>query len=113
MTAPILHVVYAGRGDAFYLEYTDTANTRKLVCLDGGPNTKASSKKRAPAPYWKFYISAGKKIWRDSMNLPDLTTAPFRPHAYINKNPHRDHIEGLLGLLQNFEDAAAREEAHY
>lgn len=106
MTTPgstYLHVVYAGRGDAFYLEYTtkdDQGNQEHvLVLLDGGP-MKSFVRSRHNAPYYKYFLAVGEDIWnrnfKDSQN-----PRRFSPMAIINSHPHDDHLDGLLFLLRS------------
>lgn len=49
--APILHVVYVGRDDAFTLEHTDSQNIQTFIPIDAGLyNFRAY--KNEPAPYY-------------------------------------------------------------
>lgn len=93
---PLLHVVYCGRGDAMLLEYTENA-TRRLVLIDGGPMT-AKPPSSQPMPYWKYYISAARRVW-DAMHAPG-PVPPFQPDAIINSHADEDHYGGLIRLLQ-------------
>ncbi|KAL2694790.1 hypothetical protein Neosp_001377 [[Neocosmospora] mangrovei] len=98
----LLHVVYAGRGDAFYLEYTYRDGTgleeHVLVPLDGGP-LKSAVKLKHSAPYRKYYLAVGEHIWKESFAGPD--NLRFGPKAIINSHPHDDHLDGLLYLMNN------------
>ncbi|KAF5676196.1 hypothetical protein FHETE_2323 [Fusarium heterosporum] len=97
----ILHIVYAGRGDAFYLEYTyvnpqSGQNEHMLVCLDGGPRRVSTGSN--DGPYFKYYLAAGREIWQNSFQKHD-NSLPFTPTAIINSHPHDDHLDGLIQLM--------------
>jgi hypothetical protein len=97
-TDVLLHVVYAGRGDAFFLEYTyneGTTATRQFIVLDGGPFTYDVLSHQV-APYYKYFLSAARQIWATS--FPSIPR--FAPSAMINSHPHDDHLKGLLHLLK-------------
>ncbi|KAM6536359.1 hypothetical protein FALCPG4_002367 [Fusarium falciforme] len=98
----LLHVVYAGRGDAFYLEYTYTDmlghEEHVLVPLDGGPR-KFFAKVEYDAPYSKYYLAVGEHIWKESFAGPG--NLKFGPKAIINSHPHDDHLDGLLYLMDS------------
>ncbi|KAF4332674.1 hypothetical protein FBEOM_13525 [Fusarium beomiforme] len=98
----ILHVVYAGRGDAFYLEYTYVNPTsghkeHMLVCLDGGP-LRVVANGYSEGPYYKYYLAAGRHIWQNAFQESD-NSLPFAPTAIINSHPHDDHLDGLVQLM--------------
>lgn len=99
-----LHVVYAGRGDAFYLEYTHTDSLGKLehvlVPLDGGPLKATADSKHANSPYYKYYLAVGEHIWQERFkDHPNKNK--FSPKAIINSHPHDDHLDGLMNLLES------------
>lgn len=100
--SPRLHVIYAGRGDAMYIEWTDKTKKKHLVLLDGGPlKYKAVSKDTDrfdgnSAPYSKYLFAAGQRIWKTRFSDKDK----FEPNAIINSHPHDDHLEGLLAFLR-------------
>lgn len=96
-TLPILHVVYAGRGDSLYVEYQAADGERKLFAMDGGPRTKGENNTYPTYPYWRFFFSAGKKIWHEDMGRTQET---FRLEAMVNSHQHSDHIEGLFDMLK-------------
>ncbi|KXH24922.1 hypothetical protein CSIM01_09977 [Colletotrichum simmondsii] len=106
---PILHVVYAGRGDSLYVEF-DRGNDidSPLFVMDGGPRghgvygqakKKKASQPIASKPYWRFFFSAGKEIWYEQIGKP--VTEPFKLHAMVNSHMHEDHYEGMFDMITN------------
>jgi hypothetical protein len=98
---PILHVVYAGRGDAMYVEFeTADHQHQKLYAMDGGPAGKGGKGDGggSPRPYSRFYRSAARDIWHDKMGHP--ATEAIKLHAVVNSHLHADHNEGLWKLLR-------------
>ncbi|KAF5980102.1 calcium-independent phospholipase A2-gamma [Fusarium bulbicola] len=104
---PCLYVIYAGRGDAMYIEWTDRTEQKHLVLLDGGPFKyqvipKKSKESKGPrpggnvAPYSKYLFAAGQRIWKTRFSA----TEKFTPSAIINSHPHDDHLAGLLAFLR-------------
>ena len=91
-----LHVVFSGRGDALILQYLGSDQQWKLILIDGGPLTYTVGK--GPKPYWKYYLSAARQIWK---NLGKGDDVPFSSDAIINTHAHDDHAHGLLLLLQS------------
>ncbi|KAF5548654.1 hypothetical protein FMEXI_4657 [Fusarium mexicanum] len=107
--SPRLHVIYAGRGDAMYIEWTDRTDKKHIVLLDGGPLKyqaipKRSEESKGPrpggnaAPYSKYLFAAGQRIWKT--RFADKDTDKFEPNIIINSHPHDDHLAGLLALLR-------------
>ncbi|KAF5980587.1 hypothetical protein FCOIX_4728 [Fusarium coicis] len=103
--SPRLHVIYAGRGDAMYIEWTDKTQKKHLVLLDGGPllyeavPRKEDGVKRPggnAAPYSKYLFAAGQRIWNTRFSDKDK----FEPNVIINSHPHDDHLDGLLAFLR-------------
>ncbi|KAK5994170.1 Mannose-specific lectin [Cladobotryum mycophilum] len=94
---PLLHVIYAGRGDALVLEY-DWADQRQLVILDGGPKKLLYKKNEYEAPYTKYFVSSVIDIWR---KMPGNAHLPLAPVAIINSHPDDDHYDGILELLKS------------
>ncbi|KFZ24936.1 hypothetical protein V502_00571, partial [Pseudogymnoascus sp. VKM F-4520 (FW-2644)] len=101
-TRTLLHVVYAGRGDALILEYTTVADRRRhFVLVDGGPMTTGPKDYKA-TPYYKYLFHAIKDVWskRDPSDIIDVD-------AMICSHPHADHIEGLIHLLNSMDVEAS------
>lgn len=122
---PLLHVVYAGYGDAMFVEYGEAGNQqqqqqpeRKLMAVDGGPRDKAvrppgvggtQKQQQAPvdpsstgsAPYWKFFFSAAKHIWFDKEQMAHDPNQLLTLTALVNTHPHADHCQGLYDLLRH------------
>ncbi|EWG38304.1 hypothetical protein FVEG_01562 [Fusarium verticillioides 7600] len=103
--SPRLHVIYAGRGDAMYIEWTDKTKKKHLVLLDGGPLLYEAVPRRIDgvkrpggnaAPYSKYLFAAGQRIWNTRFSDKDK----FEPSVIINSHPHDDHLEGLLEFLR-------------
>jgi hypothetical protein len=59
-----LHVVYAGRGDAFVLQDED-----KLWAIDGGPLGR-SPQGRGSAPYYRYLEMVLRKVAREQGQQP-------------------------------------------
>lgn len=117
---PILHVVYAGRGDSLYVEYQPAGlgQQSKLFVMDGGPRgfgeqANGEDGRRRPAktdflgtggntrPYWRMFFSAGKDIWFEQMARP--VDGPFRLDAMLNSHLHEDHVEGMIDMITRIE----------
>ncbi|KAF5593551.1 uncharacterized protein FSUBG_9786 [Fusarium subglutinans] len=120
---PILHLVYAGYGDAMYVEYSGPGNERKLMAVDGGPRDNAgtpwidqkegqktavedaeddsnsSARVNGTAPYWKYFLSAAKHLWYSEHHLGHVHTSRIRLSALVNTHQHADHCQGLYDLL--------------
>ncbi|KAF5690084.1 hypothetical protein FCIRC_1039 [Fusarium circinatum] len=107
--SPRLHVIYAGRGDAMYIEWTDRTDKKHIVLLDGGPLKyqaipKRSEESKGPrpggnaAPYSKYLFAAGQRIWKTRFS--DKDTDKFEPNIIINSHPHDDHLAGLLAFIR-------------
>ncbi|KAL7911449.1 hypothetical protein GGI35DRAFT_442819 [Trichoderma velutinum] len=96
--APVPHLIYAGHGDTFILEY-EVNTVKELVIVDGGPRKRSGEVLRAGAyaPYPKYLVSAAKAIWQASRGA-DI---PFAPDAIFNSHPDSDHYKGLLELLKS------------
>ncbi|KAL2679333.1 hypothetical protein Neosp_010106 [[Neocosmospora] mangrovei] len=128
---PILHVVYAGRGDALILEHTDNQNVQRFILVDAGPyNFLAYGNE--PAPYHYYLHSAVRTLlpnvefqgivlthadddhyggldslkpwlWNRQQGLiPNQWHAPlYAPNYYLNS------IQGILQADQRFADGIA------
>jgi len=93
--------VYAGRGDAFILEYTTTADDgRYFVLVDGGP--LGTGKTHQPAPYYKYLFETLKDVWKEGASSGDINV-----DAMVCSHPHADHIEGLTLLVTGMDAAAS------
>ncbi|KAH6891495.1 hypothetical protein B0T10DRAFT_595744 [Thelonectria olida] len=93
--SPTLHVIYAGRGDAFVLEYKIDGN-RVFVITDGGPSDAPYDAKKA-APYSKYFTASVADIWA---KWPNQANTPLQPSAIINSHTDEDHYEGILKLIK-------------
>lgn len=102
---PILHVVYAGRGDSLYVEFDQQdADKTPLFVMDGGPRSYGSytvgKVDNGSKPYWRFFFSAGKEIWYDKSHLERPPNIPFKLHALLNSHAHEDHIDGMIDMIR-------------
>lgn len=96
--------MYAGRGDAFYLEYTHKDSLGNLehvlVPLDGGPLKATVKALYTTSPYYKYYLAVGEHIWQERFkDHPNKNK--FSPKAIINSHPHDDHLDGLVSLMES------------
>src|SRR5579859_319274 len=104
MTTPtLLHVVYAGRGDCFLLQYeapdpTTHVNRPWLVLIDGGPRTY-NSVSASTAPYYKYLISVAGAVYK---KLNPGALAGFSPDAIILTHPHHDHLDGIHDMIVDY-----------
>jgi hypothetical protein len=122
---PILHVVYAGRGDSMYVEFSPENNQDSpLFVMDGGPRShgaygqgdgekgkgkgkgngngkKTTGGTGGNRPYWRFFFSAGKEIWFDESQLGKPANETFKLHAMVNSHAHEDHCEGMYDMITN------------
>jgi hypothetical protein len=102
MSGTKLHVVYAGRGDAFILEYPVEANPNGFVIVDGGPGYY-SANTHQDAPYWRYFMSAVQRVW--DARYPATTIPPVRPippiapSAIVLSHAHEDHYGGIRQML--------------
>lgn len=87
-----IHMLYAGRGDAFLIEDNDANGNGVWYFLDGGPiNTQPMNSYTVyNAPYWRYLASAMDGI------LPTM-----KPCAMVVSHLHQDHFGGILHTLQN------------
>ncbi|KAK4442436.1 hypothetical protein QBC34DRAFT_454794 [Podospora aff. communis PSN243] len=99
-----LHMVYSGRGDAFYVTWraADQNQTPHMIMVDAGPY-KYDANTNSAAPYWEYLAWAGRRIWASVAG----DNAPFRLDLIINTHPHDDHIGGLAQWLSNPPNATA------
>lgn len=84
-----LHVIYAGRGDAFVIEDGD-----KLILLDAGPRGYNYSRQDG-APYYRYVLAALREV-SASMNrgAPGVTL-----DAVIASHADEDHYGGIKRLF--------------
>lgn len=82
--ATYLHVLYAGRGDAFILEEEDA---HRFYLIDGGPQ----------APYYE-YLKASVKLVSETVRPGQ----PIQPDGVFISHWHEDHYGGLLRLFEDF-----------
>lgn len=85
MPPPVLHVIYAGRGDAMVLECDDssTPNKRNFILVDGGP--RKYDYLGDNAPYHRYLLSACRQIMGQKNRFAGI----------IFSHPHEDHY-GLV-----------------
>ncbi|HYU34142.1 MAG TPA: MBL fold metallo-hydrolase [Thermoanaerobaculia bacterium] len=88
--ATYLHVLYAGRGDAFILE-----EGSKFYLIDGGPMEKFVN--GPEAPYYEYLKASIKGV--SEIVRPGL---PIQPEAVFISHWHEDHYGGLLRLFEDF-----------
>jgi hypothetical protein len=87
-----LHVVFAGRGDAFILDYT-YGGARRLVLVDGGPRAVRPANPFIPdRPYYKHFVSAIREVW-------GLGNAQPMSLKIVNSHSDEDHRYGLLRFV--------------
>nr|RBQ91795.1 hypothetical protein FVER53263_12463 [Fusarium verticillioides] len=91
MAPPILHVIYAGRGDAMILECDDYKQNggRNFILVDGGPRDYDAFGGRQ-APYHRYLSSACQQIMGNGKNFA----------AIVFSHPDEDHYGGYLHSLQ-------------
>jgi hypothetical protein len=92
MPGPILHVVYAGRGDAMILE-TDADGVgpnRQFILVDGGPRNYHSGGSAGEAPYNRYLLSACRDILPAGGDLAGV----------VISHPDEDHFGGYTYNLQ-------------
>jgi hypothetical protein len=89
MAHPVLHVVYAGRGDAMVLECYDSQNVRQFILVDGGPRSYMAEGAGVAAPYSQYLAYAIGKITGQQ---------PIR--TAIISHPHEDHYGGYRQILR-------------
>lgn len=85
-----VHVVYAGRGDAFVLE-----DGKQLWAIDGGPLGR-SPRSRGGGPYFAYLAQALKKVAAEQ-GQPANTLAL---DGAVISHAHEDHYGGLLRLFR-------------
>ncbi|KAH7258883.1 uncharacterized protein BKA55DRAFT_536598 [Fusarium redolens] len=92
MPAPVLHVIYAGRGDAMILECDDykQAGRRNFILVDGGPKNYDAYGAAREAPYHRYLSSACRQILGNGNNFAGI----------IFSHPDEDHYGGYLHSLQ-------------
>ncbi|KAF5557004.1 hypothetical protein FNAPI_5581 [Fusarium napiforme] len=93
MPAPILHVIYAGRGDAMILECDDLSDTntnkRNFILVDGGPRNYLSTSDSHVAPYHRYLVSACQQIMGQNISFAGI----------IFSHPDEDHYGGYLHAI--------------
>ncbi|KAI1011808.1 hypothetical protein LB503_004831 [Fusarium chuoi] len=94
MPAPVLHVIYAGRGDAMILECDDssTLNKRNFILVDGGPRKYDYLGNNAP--YHRYLTSACRQIMGQNNSFAGI----------IFSHPHEDHYGGYLHAIAGSQD---------
>lgn len=90
--ATLLHVVYAGRGDALAVQDGD-----KLYLIDGGPFGNIP-KDRGGGPQWRLYHNALLEIAAE-MGRPAV---PLKPDGVVVSHGHDDHYGGISGMFTQF-----------
>ncbi|CZR37628.1 uncharacterized protein FPRO_07181 [Fusarium proliferatum ET1] len=112
MHPPVLHVIYAGRGDAMVLECDDssTPNKRNFILVDGGP--RKYDYLGDNAPYHRYLLSACRQIMGQKNSgsvqyglvtdkkLSDLTlgSRTFSGRTILQPNGQK-LIQGLLNMM--------------
>ena len=98
----LLHVIYAGRGDAFILEYTTVPDgLRRFVLVDGGPSNTGPPAFES-IPYYKYLFHAIKDVWSKRLSGEDITV-----DAMVCSHAHADHIDGLRYILNSMDDTSS------
>ncbi|SCV51647.1 uncharacterized protein FFB14_12116 [Fusarium fujikuroi] len=94
MPPPVLHVIYAGRGDAMVLECDDssTPNKRNFILVDGGP--RKYDYLGDNAPYHRYLLSACRQIMGQNNRFAGI----------IFSHPHEDHYGGYLHAIAGSQD---------
>ncbi|KAG9502084.1 hypothetical protein J7337_007800 [Fusarium musae] len=87
MSAPTLHVIYAGRGDAMILEHS-VGNQRNFFLVDGGPRNYEFGV-NTEAPYHRYLASACREIMGDGKTFAGV----------VFSHPDEDHFGGYLQAL--------------
>lgn len=93
-----------------YIEYptgNDPENGQgSLMIMDGGPATYGPQNgfAGASAPYYKYFLSAGRQIWQQ---VPDRAQDTLEPSAIIASHAHEDHVGGILQLLLTWRNQQA------
>ena len=93
MPAPILHLIYAGRGDAMILECDDDLGmvpVRQFILVDGGPRNYHSGNGAGSAPYNRYLLSACNDLLPPNTGLTGV----------IISHPDEDHYGGYTFNLQ-------------
>ncbi|CVL05140.1 uncharacterized protein FMAN_13073 [Fusarium mangiferae] len=93
-----IHMVWAGRGDAFILEYV-VNEERRLVIVDGGPKTQYFSEDDSfvqAAPYYHHLLSAVREVWGVQEGLILM--------SMVNSHTDDDHRYGLLRMVCEMPD---------
>jgi len=85
-----LHLVYAGRGDAFVLE-----DSNQLWVIDGGPLGR-SPESRGGAPYHRYLLAALLKVAAEQGQPPNTLTLS----GVVVSHAHEDHYGGILQLFR-------------
>ncbi|KAL7939904.1 hypothetical protein V8C35DRAFT_18625 [Trichoderma chlorosporum] len=90
MPPPILHVIYAGYGDALLLECDDALGARQFILVDGGPLMTSYTAWARVAPYHRYLRSA----------MDDLLGHQNGVTKAIITHPDEDHFGGYMELLR-------------
>ncbi|KAF4333890.1 hypothetical protein FBEOM_12284 [Fusarium beomiforme] len=92
MSALILHVIYAGRGDAMILECDDykQPGKRNFILVDGGPKKYGAIGRSREAPYHRYLSSACQRIMEGDSFA-----------GIIFSHPDEDHYAGYLHARQD------------
>lgn len=95
----LLHVIYAGRGDAMIIQ-DDAGGSGQMYLLDGGPlwYVAVPAKGAAPAPYYRYLAAVLKQVSRE-LGRP---AGSIRPDAIILSHTHDDHYGGIVDLFRRY-----------
>jgi metallo-beta-lactamase superfamily protein len=88
--AVLLHVVYAGRGDALVVE-----DGSDFFPIDGGP-LGYTARQHGGAPYWQYYYAALQAVAQAPVD------GAIKPAGIVVSHAHEDHYGGLAAAFEQF-----------